>query len=41
MVEIRGFVGSDLDASVIAKRASLLAKCSVYAKQTVLSHHRA
>ena len=28
MVEIRGFVGSGQGASVIAKRASLLAKCS-------------
>ena len=29
VVEIRGFVGSGQGASVIAKRASLLAKCSV------------
>ena len=28
-MEIRGFVGSGQGASVIAKRASLLAKCSV------------
>lgn len=35
VVEIRGFVGSDLDASVIAKRVNLFTSLSVYAQQIV------